>query len=116
MNCCFACCTAIIRNDVCPQVAPAELEAVLLSHPLVTDAAVIGIPNQEAGELPKAFVVPSGGVTPSEIAAFVNKKVSPYKKLRGGVEFVREIPKTASGKILRREILKNEMKKLKQKL
>ena len=99
-----------------PQVAPAELEAVLLSHPKIMDAAVIGIPDHDAGELPKALVVPRGGVTPSEILTFVAEKVAAYKRLRGGVEFVKGILKTPTGKIKRVEIMKNEMEKLKQKL
>ncbi|CAH1261574.1 ACSF2 [Branchiostoma lanceolatum] len=85
------------------QVAPAELESVLLGHPGVQDAAVIGLPDEVAGELPKAFVVKKADdVTEKDIVDFVAEKVAPYKKLRGGVAFVGEIPKTPSGKILRR--------------
>ncbi|KAK6167711.1 hypothetical protein SNE40_021675 [Patella caerulea] len=86
------------------QVAPAELEALLLKHPDVADVGVIGVPDIEAGELPKAFVVLKKGVqlTAEEIQEFVHKQVAPHKKLRGGVEFVEQIPKSASGKILRR--------------
>ncbi|XP_071453958.1 luciferin 4-monooxygenase-like [Hetaerina americana] len=88
------------------QVAPAELEALLLQHPSIQDAAVIGIPNEAAGEVPKAFVVKQKGVKLSEVDViqFVNGKVSTQKYLRGGVTFVDAIPKTASGKILRREL------------
>ncbi|XP_067665299.1 uncharacterized protein [Haliotis asinina] len=86
------------------QVAPAELEDVLLSHPAVADVGVIGIPDVEAGELPKAFVVMKSGsrTTEQELQDFVKSKVSGTKRLRGGVTFLQEIPKSASGKILRR--------------
>ena len=73
--------------------------------------AVIGVPDLEAGELPKAFVVRRGNVTADAIMEFVAKKVQPQKKLRGGVEFVDQIPKTASGKILRRMLRKQEKEK-----
>jgi acyl-CoA synthetase (AMP-forming)/AMP-acid ligase II len=86
------------------QVAPAELEAVLVSHPAVGDAAVVRFPDEEAGEVPKAFVVASTPVDPAELMAFVAERVAPYKKIRQ-VEFVDEIPKAASGKILRRVLM-----------
>uniref|UniRef100_A0A0B7BDP1 AMP-dependent synthetase/ligase domain-containing protein n=1 Tax=Arion vulgaris TaxID=1028688 RepID=A0A0B7BDP1_9EUPU len=86
------------------QVAPAELEAILLGHPNIQDAAVLGVPDDAAGELPKAFVVKKLGSTLSEeeIIKFVEGRVSSTKRLRGGVQFVDEIPKNPSGKILRR--------------
>jgi acyl-CoA synthetase (AMP-forming)/AMP-acid ligase II len=86
------------------QVPPAELEAVLLSHPKVSDAAVIPIPDEEAGEVPRAYVVTAGDVSAEDIMAFVAEHVAPYKKVRQ-VEFVEEIPKSASGKILRRVLV-----------
>jgi acyl-CoA synthetase (AMP-forming)/AMP-acid ligase II len=89
------------------QVAPAELEAVLLSHPKVADAAVVGSPDEEAGELPKAFVVAKGEPTAEEIVSFVAERVAPHKKIRR-VEFVEEIPKSPSGKILRRVLIERE--------
>jgi acyl-CoA synthetase (AMP-forming)/AMP-acid ligase II len=85
------------------QVPPAELEALIITHPKVLDVAVIGIPDVEAGELPKAFVVPApeSGLTAEELQEFVAEHVSSYKRIRL-VEFVDEIPKSPSGKILRR--------------
>jgi acyl-CoA synthetase (AMP-forming)/AMP-acid ligase II len=83
------------------QVAPAELEAVLLSHPAVADAAVVPFPNEEAGEVPKAFVVLKAGATPAQIMEYVAERVAPYKKVRC-LEVIDQIPKSASGKILRR--------------
>lgn len=85
------------------QVPPAELEALIVSHPKVLDVAVIGIPDDEAGELPKAFVVavPGSGITAGELQEYVAEHVSSYKRIRI-VEFVDEIPKSPSGKILRR--------------
>lgn len=90
------------------QVPPAELEALLISHPNIDDVAVIGVPDLEAGELPKAFVVRRGDVTSEEIMEFVAKRVLPQKKLRGGVEFIDQIPKSPSGKILRRMLREQE--------
>jgi 4-coumarate--CoA ligase len=85
------------------QVPPAELEALLVTHPGVADVAVIGIPDVEAGELPKAFVVraPGSEVSEDELVEFVRSQVATYKQVRA-VQFVDEIPKSASGKILRR--------------
>ena len=111
------------------QIAPSELEHVLLTHEEVADAAVIGIPDEFAGELPRAYVVKRSGSTVSELDLinFVDSKpiineyyyqrieeitfwfmiaeqVASYKKLRGGVIFIDAIPKLLSGKILRREL------------
>ncbi len=85
------------------QVAPAELEALLLTHPGVADAAVVGLPDEEAGEIPKAFVVraPGSEVDAAELMDWLAARVAPFKKVRQ-VEFVAEIPKSPSGKILRR--------------
>jgi acyl-CoA synthetase (AMP-forming)/AMP-acid ligase II len=85
------------------QVAPAELEAVLLTHPAVADAAVIGEPDDEAGEIPVGFVVLRGGAdaTEADIMAFVAGEVAGYKQLRK-LTFVDSVPKSPSGKILRR--------------
>ncbi|WP_369375233.1 AMP-binding protein [Promicromonospora sp. Populi] len=87
------------------QVPPAELEALLLSHPKIADVAVIGLPDEEAGEIPKAFVVIAAGqeLTEAEVIGFVAEQVAPYKKVRT-VEFIDAVPKSASGKILRKDL------------
>jgi 4-coumarate--CoA ligase len=97
----------------CYQVAPAELEALILTHDNVQDVAVIQVPDEESGELPRAYIVlkadeVSQRVGEEDIKAWVKERVAPYKRLDGGVSFVREIPKSASGKILRR-ILRNQL-------
>ncbi|XP_032691655.1 4-coumarate--CoA ligase 2-like [Odontomachus brunneus] len=90
------------------QVPPAELEALLRSHPDVQEAAVIGIPHERYGEVPKAFIVANKNKKPTEdeIKNFIKGKVSEYKELEGGVTFVTDIPKNASGKILRSHLKK----------
>ncbi|XP_052754221.1 uncharacterized protein LOC113513240 [Galleria mellonella] len=99
------------------QVAPAEIEALLLQHEAVRDAGVVGIPDREAGEVPIAFVAlqPGRTVTEKELQDFVAERLSNPKRLRGGVRFLSEIPKNASGKILRKELrnlTKNNISKL----
>ncbi|MBD0691462.1 4-coumarate--CoA ligase family protein [Streptomyces sp. CBMA123] len=91
------------------QVAPAELEAVLLGHPQIADAAVIGVRDAEGTECPKAFVVRARGseLTAEEVTGYVAGHVAPYKKVRA-VEFVDAVPKSAAGKILRRELRARE--------
>ncbi len=97
------------------QVAPAEIEALLHEHPAVLDAAVIPKPDAAGGEIPKGCIVLRGGsdASPEELMAFVAERVAPYKKIRE-VEFFEEIPKTASGKILRRDLIQRERERAKQ--
>ena len=89
------------------QVAPAELEALIITHPDVSDVAVIGVPDEEAGELPKAYVVPGDGFDPDELMGWVAEQVAPQKRIRL-VETIDEIPKSPSGKILRRKLTERE--------
>ncbi|CDY31472.1 BnaC05g15810D [Brassica napus] len=95
------------------QVAPAELEALLLAHPEIADAAVIPIPDMKAGQYPMAYILRTAGsnLSESEIMGFVAKQVSPYKRIRK-VTFLASIPKNPSGKILRRELVKLTTSKL----
>ena len=98
------------------QVAPPELEAVLLSHPQIVDAAVIGIQfSKDESQLPRAYVVrrpgPDGKIlSEDEVKEFMKGKLAQYKRLDGGVRFVDAIPKSASGKILKR-LLRDEAKR-----
>ena len=87
------------------QVPPAELEGLLLTHPAVADAAVIGIPDESCGDLPKAFVTlkPGQEASAEDIQEFIAGQVASYKQVRL-LEFIDQIPKSASGKILRREL------------
>ena len=93
------------------QVAPAELEAILVSHEAIADAAVIPSPDEEAGEIPKGFIVLSSEISAEEIMKFVAEQVAPHKKIRK-IEIVDEIPKSASGKILRRVLVEREREKV----
>ncbi|KAF4338464.1 hypothetical protein FBEOM_7609 [Fusarium beomiforme] len=104
------------------QVAPAELEAHLLSHPLVDDCAVIQVPDDRAGEVPKAFVVKAPdakGKSDEEVIKSINKHVEEHKArhkwLKGGIEFIDVIPKSPSGKILRRLLRDREKQGRKEK-
>lgn len=88
------------------QVAPAELEALLLTHPGITDAAVIGTRDEDGNEIPHAHVVrraDAGGLTEDDVIGFVASRVAPYKRVRR-VTFIDEVPRAVSGKILRRRL------------
>ena len=95
------------------QVPPAALEGLLASHPKVNDAAVIGIYSPSlASEVPRAYVVPVGEPSEQlakELVRYVHERVAQHKRLRGGVVFIDEVPKSGSGKILRR-LLKEKAK------
>lgn len=95
-------------------IAPAELEAVLLSHPAVADAAVIPSPHPSTGEVPKGFVVLNSVATTEEIMEFVARLVAPHKRIRR-LEIVDKIPKSASGKILRRLLVQREIANVREK-
>lgn len=89
-----------------------EIEAKLLTNPKIRDCGVIGKPDEAAGELAMAFVVRTDeSLSESDVIKFVNESASPAKKIRGGVVFVDQIPKSPAGKILRRE-LRDVLKKL----
>jgi acyl-coenzyme A synthetase/AMP-(fatty) acid ligase len=97
------------------QVAPAELEGVLLHHPDITDAAVVGIQHsKEESELPRAYIVrrPGSNLTEEEVRKFSSERLAMYKNLDGGVKFVDEIPKNASGKILKSQLRERAKKEI----
>jgi acyl-CoA synthetase (AMP-forming)/AMP-acid ligase II len=89
------------------QVAPAELESLLLKHPKIADVAVIPVADEDCGEVPKAIVVKREALTAEEVMEFLTPKVAHYKRVRH-VEFVDAIPKSPSGKILRRVLVEKE--------
>ena len=91
------------------------LEEMLRKHAGVADAAVVGVPDEEAGELPRAYVVASSpDITEQELADFVNSKVNTYYQLRGGVHIIEAIPKNASGKTMRRNLRERAVRELEQ--
>ncbi|KAG6390798.1 hypothetical protein SASPL_148543 [Salvia splendens] len=95
------------------QVPPAELEALLLTHPEIDDAAVIPFPDKDAGQIPMAYVVRKKGsaVTESQVMDFITQQVAPYKRIRR-VAFVASVPKNPSGKILRKDLIKLAVSKI----
>lgn len=101
------------------QVAPAELEAHLLTHPAVDDCVVIAVPSEREGEVPKAFVVKSGNLSIEDSDAVIKREISKHveshkarhKWLKGGIEFIDVVPKSPSGKILRRLMRDKEKEK-----
>jgi len=84
-----------------------------LTHPDVADAAVIPCPDDECGEVPKAYVVLKGDATAEALMDYIAARVAPHKKIRG-VEFIEKIPKSPSGKILRRVLVQEERERKKQ--
>ena len=97
------------------QVAPAEIENLLFTHPKIQEAAVVGVnmPDDPATDLPRAYVVADPAqISEEEIKEFVKQRLAPYKQLRGGVAFVNELPKNAIGKYLRRELRDRAKKEL----
>ena len=87
------------------QVAPAEIENLLFSHPKIEEACVVGVPEGAGSEVPRAYVVTKASdLTEEDVKKFVADNLAPYKQLRGGVKFLDEIPKNAIGKMLRREL------------
>jgi acyl-coenzyme A synthetase/AMP-(fatty) acid ligase len=105
----FSAAAQLIANVSVP---PAELESLLLQHADIADAAVIGIESkEEATELPRAYITTSRPLSSQEVPSFalgiqdwVSQRVAPHKRLRGGVVIIDQIPKSAAGKILRREL------------
>jgi acyl-CoA synthetase (AMP-forming)/AMP-acid ligase II len=97
----------IDSNSILFQVAPSELEDLLRKHSQITDVAVIGVANEEWGELPRAYIVRGDeSLREEDVNLYIKDKVASYKQLRGGIEFVKDIPKAPTGKILRRELSK----------
>ena len=97
------------------QVAPAEIENLLFTHPEIQEAAVVGVPapDDPGSDLPRAYIVAdSGRVSEEEVKRYVFERLAPYKQLRGGVVFVKEIPKNAIGKFLRQELRERAKKEL----
>jgi 4-coumarate--CoA ligase len=97
------------------QVSPSEIEAVILQHSAIIDAAVIGIPavDPRDGESPRAYVVRQGEVTEDEVKQWCAQRLAKYKSLTGGVRFVDALPKNVSGKLLKRVLREQVQQELK---
>lgn len=102
----------LIKVNAYP-VAPAELEELLRNYDDIQDAAVIGIPDKTYGQVPKAFVVakPGRSLNIPEVLKFIEERTAPYKKIRGGITITNSIPKLASGKILKKTLKEEYLKK-----
>ena len=98
------------------QVAPAEIENLLFTHPRIKEAAIVGVPAPEdpGTDWPRAYVVADdrSKISEDEVKEWVKGRLAAYKQLRGGVSFVDEIPKNAIGKMLRRELRERAKKEL----
>uniref|UniRef100_A0A914YB70 AMP-binding enzyme C-terminal domain-containing protein n=1 Tax=Panagrolaimus superbus TaxID=310955 RepID=A0A914YB70_9BILA len=91
------------------KIGPSEIENILLSHSKIEDAAVVGIKDNEYGQIPKAFIVKSEKeLNEQNIQEFVEEKTPASMHLKGGVEFISEIPKSGGGKISRKDLIKND--------
>ncbi|XP_064088788.1 uncharacterized protein LOC135203096 isoform X2 [Macrobrachium nipponense] len=88
------------------QVSPSEIEDILRLHPKVLDVGVVGVPHERLGEAPKAYVIAEEGVSGDDIHRFLEERLAPHKRLTGGVTFVNSLPKSASGKLLRKDLKK----------
>ena len=113
----FECLIDVTNNEVRFQVAPLEIEGVLLTHPNIVDAAVIGVQAETEidGEVPRAFVVRRPRTDPKDlterdVVEFAGKQLAKYKRIEGGVRFCNVIPKNASAKILKRVLREEERK------
>ncbi|CAL4124623.1 unnamed protein product, partial [Meganyctiphanes norvegica] len=86
------------------QVSPSELEELLLQHPAVLDVGIIGVEDDRAGEVPRAYVVAKDKVSAEELHAFLNPRIAKHKQLLGGIQFIDELPKNPTGKIMKKEL------------
>ncbi|KAK7067855.1 hypothetical protein SK128_024644 [Halocaridina rubra] len=91
------------------QVSPSELEDIIRQHEQVLDVGVLGVPDDRSGEVPRAYVVTKNKILEKDIHSFIDTRVAPHKKLTGGVVFIDQLPKTPTGKLLRRELKKLAM-------
>ena len=89
----------------CEQVSPAELEDLLLTHPAFVDAAVAGKPDEDAGELPTVVLGKDKTVSETQVMLYVKERVAPYKQLKGGVYFMENLLRNATGKLLTRKLM-----------